>query len=531
MDRLYSEKSSAEYMKCFKALKYVDIAKMPTDGEVSAQWVFDFADVIFGSLDPETMERRIKEFFLLIPKKNGKSTLAAAIMLTMLVKNWRTNAEFIIVSPTLNVSNNSFRPLVGMIEKDDRLKKLLNVSTHTKTITHRGTGATLRVLSARQDNITGSKATGILVDELWLFDRRKDSDFLFRELKGGLATRKDGFIIYLTTQADNPPVGVFKDILTKARMVHDGTLKDDTFYPVLYEYSQEEIDNKLYEDYSTWGRINPNLGLSVDFEFLKNAYETAKYAGESSYRNFLAKHLNIEPSIALRSNQWIGAEYIEQCEAEFSLSDLIENSDTIYVGIDGGGLFDFLGLAVLGAGRDGLRLWTTAWVVDSSAWQSYKNPELQGFVDAGELIVVDESPEDARQLADIISEIFDSEKLHMIGIDPAGIGAIAEELSKIGVNESNYLIGVRQGWTLGGAIKNFERLLSSKNIQVAKSGLFRYMVCNAVVSQRSNSILITKEKSYTKIDALMASLNAVELYTNNNTSGDFDEYLGGMIIA
>ena len=123
-----------------RELRIVDAPNSPTIGEACAPWVFDLAASIFGSYDAESGRRLITEWFVCLPKKNSKSTIAAAIMLTALIRNWRNSAEFIILAPTVEIANNSFAPSRDMVQKDDELDALMHVQTHIKTITHREVG-------------------------------------------------------------------------------------------------------------------------------------------------------------------------------------------------------------------------------------------------------------------------------------------------------------------------------------------------------------------------------------------------------
>ncbi|HID9917494.1 TPA: terminase large subunit [Pseudomonas aeruginosa] len=505
-------------LEVFKQLKIVDAPGSPTFGEACAPWVFDLVASIFGAYDPETGRRLITEWFILIPKKNSKSTIAAGIMMTALILNWRQSAEFSILAPTVEVANNAYAPARDMTQRDDDLDALMHVQTHIKSITHRESGATLKVVAADSNTVGGKKSVGTLVDELWLFGKRHDAENMLREAIGGLASRPEGFVIYLTTQSDEPPAGVFKQKLQYARDVRDGVIVDKRFVPVIFEHPPEMVARKEHLLAENLALVNPNLGYSVDEEFLLREFAKAQQGGEESFRGFLAKHGNVEIGLALRSDRWAGADFWEDAVEPCTFDQLIERCEVIDLGIDGGGLDDLLGAYAVGREKDTNRKlgWGHAWA-HPSVLERRKEiaPALQDFAKAGHLTLVKRVGDDVDELADIAEQIHEAGLLDKIGCDPVGLGAILDKLEERGI-PNDKIVGISQGWKLGGAIKTAERWLAEGSFAPAAQPMMAWCVGNARVEPRANSILITKQASGSaKIDPLMALFNAVTLMALN----------------
>lgn len=519
-------------LSIMRELRIVDAPGSPRMGDACGDWVFELAASIFGAYDAESGRRLITEWFVMLPKKNFKSGLAAGIMLTSLIRNWRQSAEFTILAPTVEVANNSYGPARDMVQYQDsedgsELADLIHVQSHIKTLTHRDKQAMLKVIAADETAAAGKKSVGTLVEELWLFGKNPRAKEMFREALGGLASRPEGFVIWLTTQSDDPPAGVFKEKLQYARDVRDGKIHDPQFVPVIFEHPPEMVKRGDHRKLENLALVNPNLGYSVDRAFLERSFRQAEIEGEASLRGFLAKHANVEVGLALRSDRWAGADWWERCGGDLrGLADLLERSEVVTVGIDGGGLDDLLGLAFVGREREpyardqhGREL--RRWLVWGHAWahesvlERHKQEvaRLRDFAAAGDLTLVQRLGDDVSDVAELVLEAKASGKLAEkgIGVDPVGIGSIVDALIDGGV-EQEAIVGVSQGWRLAGAIKTAERRLADGSLMHARQPLMAWCVSNARIEPRANSVLITKAASgVAKIDPLMALLNAVTL--------------------
>lgn len=513
--------SAAAALSVFKQLRIVDAPGSPTFGEAAAPWVFDLVASIFGAYDQDSGRRLITEWFICLPKKNSKSTVAAGIMMTALILNWRQSAEYTVISPTVEVSSNSFNPARDMCSErvDEDLNALMLVQSHIKTITNRTSGATLKVVAADSNTVGGKKSVGTLVDELHLLGKQANAENMLREAIGGLASRPEGFVIYLTTQSDDPPAGIFKQKLQYARDVRDGVIVDKRFVPIIYEFPPDMIESKAYLDPKKLALVNPNLGYSVDYEFLERELTKAQNSGDESLRGFLAKHANVEIGLSLRSDRWAGAEFWEgQTRNYITFDYMLQHCEVIDVGIDGGGLDDLLGIAVVGRHSE-----TREWLTWNHAWAHPSVLErrkdiasrLEDFAKDGHLTLVEHIGDDVAGVASIVAQIQEAELLDMVGVDPSGLGGILDALLEEGIPEEK-IVGISQGWKLTGSIKTTERKLAEGVLIHGGMPMMAWCVSNARVVPQGNAITITKQVSGSaKIDPLMATFSAVELMSRN----------------
>ncbi len=568
---------AAACMGVFANLRLIDLPGSPTIGQACREWITDFAAFLFGAYDPNSGIRYINDLHLDIAKKNIKSTLAAAIFTTCMVRNWRPSAELNIAAPTKEIADNSFLPARDMINADPDLKAIFLVKENQRIIEHRRTRAIGKVVAANSETVGGKKASIVIFDELWLFGIRSSSEAMLREAKGGIAARNEGFLLTLSTKPDGPPRGVYAQRLDYFRGVRDGKIRDPHSFGLIYEYPPAMIKDGSYTEPRFFYIPNPNLGASVSEQFLLSEMGKAVHAGKANLANFHAKHLNVEPSIALRSDGWAGLEvWARGLDHTLTLDSLLDRCGVVTIGIDGGGLDDLLGIAVCGRERETGRwlIWAHGLVSTIGVERRKKNAlDYLRFAEAGELTVFeftqgadgawslgDETPLDEPSLlpapaapianteADkssaigallalavpasddpnalppdiayivaLVTRIRDLGLLAQVGVDAAGIGSIVDALAAIGVTQdAGMLDAVRQGIGLMGAIKTAERMLAGRRLLYPQSALLDWCVGNLCIIPTATAMRVARDESgFGKIDPWIAVLNAIALMSMN----------------
>ncbi|EFH8572889.1 terminase TerL endonuclease subunit, partial [Escherichia coli] len=311
---------------------------------------------------------------------------------------------------------------------------------------------------------------------------------------------------------------VFRQKLQYARDVRDGKIHDPHFLPVIFEHPPEMVESGANLLMENLAMVNPNLGYSVDEAFLYREYRKAREAGEETFRGFMSKHANVEIGLALRSDRWAGADFWEEQGRCISLDDILRRADVVTVGIDGGGLDDLLGMYVTGRDRETREWlgWGHAWAHETAVVRRKSEASrFQDLVACGDMTIVRRVGDDTAEVAEYVRRIHEAELLDHIGIDPSGVGQILDSLAEAGIPDG-IVVGISQGWKLGGAIKTTERKLAEGVLVHGDQPLMAWCVGNARVEPKGNAILITKQASGRgKIDPLMALFNAVSLMSLN----------------
>jgi len=488
-------------------------------------WFFKIVEALFGSYDPKTHERKITEFFQLIPKGNSKSSNGGAIMLTAFILNQRPEAEFLFIAPTIEIASIAFKQAKGTIRLDEDLSAFCQVQDHIRRITHTETGATLSIKAADTDVITGSKAVGTMIDETHVFAKKGNAKDIFIELRGALTKRPDGFLFQTTTQSKQPPTGVFASELEMARKVRDGKVKMPML-PVLYELPEHLAKNNGWKERKYWPLVNPNLGRSTSADFLERELLRAEEEGAASLALIASQHFNVQIGVALRSDGWAGAEVWERgIEVGLTLDEILARSEVVTVGVDGGGLDDLLGVGLIGREKGTKRWlgWAHALISDIGIERRKANAaQYDAFEREGSLTrftymrpdtLSVAQPLNIQYVVDLVEKVQKLGLLAQVGVDAAGIGSIVDALGEIGVTQdAEKLDAVRQGIGLMGAVKTIEIKLADYSFRHGGSALMAWCVGNIKVVPTPTAMRIARDESgYGKVDPAMALFNAAHL--------------------
>ncbi len=515
----------------YDEMQLPDVQGVPKLRDASGEWFRDIVRAAFGSWDPVNRVRMVRDIFALAPKGSSKTSYSAALMLVSMLMNYRPRAQALFVGPTQAISDRAYDQAVGMIDESPDLKRRFRPRDHIKTIEDLVTKSEIKVKTFDLKILTGAMGLiFVLLDELHILGKSAHTAKVLRQIRGGLDKTPEGLLLITTTQSDDVPAGAFKSELKMARHIRDGKYQGRVIrpmLPILYEFptdiSAKPKDGTapLWQDSKNWPMVMPNLGKSHHLTDMVADWNTEREKGVDAINVWASQHLNIEIGVGIQNDGWRGADYWELAgDPSLTLETLLARSEVVTIGIDGGGLDDLLGLAVIGREKQSRR-----WLVWNYAWCHPKVLELrQDIASALEDFKADREmeivavPEDVEQLAGVVEKVLRSGLLpekNAVGIDPNNASAVIDALIAVKIKDE-MLRRLLQGPALAPAMYGLERKLSDGTLSHAGQGLMAWVLGNAKVEMRGNAPMVTKQISgRAKIDPLIALFQAAILMSWN----------------
>lgn len=509
----------------FNRLRLPDVPGNPSLGDACGDWFRDLLVAFLASEDPDTKRRLVWELLCMVPKKNSKTTYVAALGLTAQYLEDAPNRQMLIVAPSQNISERCFDQAQGMIRLDARLASIFKVQDHLKRIERIKTGTVLDVKTFDTQIVTGEIPILTIIDELHELGKKARAASVMQQIRGGGITMQGGQVLMITTQSDEPPAGIWKTELAKARAIRDGRGEPNPILlPLIYEFPRElQLDKDYWRDQRNWPLILPNVGRSIDPDKLKADYENNGRATDQAEQIWASQHLNIEIGVGLGNENWRATDFWENAGDDrlADLDELLARSEVVTFGGDGGGLDDLLGAAVIGREK-GTRhwlCWTHAWA-HRQVLNARKEiaPALIDFAEEGSLTLCDKASDLAIGFGEIFARVLASGLLpekDAVGLDPNNVAALIEELTKRGMTDK-MLRRLLQGPALAPAWWGIEMKLADGTLFHSATRLMAWCVGNAKIEPRGNAVMVTKQISgRAKIDPVIAMGEAAILMSWN----------------
>ena len=240
---------------------------------------------LFGIIKPNGY-RQFNTAYIEIPKKNGKSELAAAVALLLTCGDFEERAEVYGCAADRGQASIVFEVAADMVRMCPALSRRVKILTATKRIIYLPTNSFYQVLSAEAYSKHGFNVHGVVFDELHTQPNRK----LFDVMTKGSGDARTQPLFFLITTAGTDTHSICYEQHQKAIDLIEGRKIDKTFYPVIYGASEDDDWTKR----NTWVKANPSIGETIGFDKVQAACDSARQnpGEENSFRQ-------------LRLNQWV----------------------------------------------------------------------------------------------------------------------------------------------------------------------------------------------------------------------------------
>ena len=265
-----------------------------------------FIQTLFGWLLKSTGYRRFRETLFLVGRKNGKSTLLAALALYMLVADYEGAAEIYSVATKKDQARKTLTEAVNMVKQSPELRAI--IKKRRNDIYFPATASTFEALASDSNTLDGLNSHAVIIDELHAIRDRN----LYEVMKQSTSSRRQPLVIMITTSG-TVRESVFDNLYGLACDIADGKVTEDTFLPVLYE-----LDARAeWTDPQAWIKANPGLGTIKQYATLAAFVERAKKNPED-LPGVLCKDFNVPETSA---SVWLSFEDIKN-DATFTMKDV-----------------------------------------------------------------------------------------------------------------------------------------------------------------------------------------------------------------
>lgn len=458
---------------------------------VLSDWQVFVVCNLFGWKHRETMLRRFRESYVEVPRKNGKSLLAAAIGLNLFAADDEYGAEVYSGATTEKQAWEVFRPARQICERLEALRTKYDIEVHAKNLAIMSQGNRFEPIIGNPGD--GASPSCAIVDE---FHEHKSSE-LIDTMTTGMGAR-DQPLLFVITTAGSDFGGPCRERRQDMIRILDRTVDDETVFGVIFTLDEDD-------DWTTpeaLEKANPNIGVSVSRDFLLSELAKAKRS-PTKQTAFKTKHLNL----------WVGAKaawmnmlYLQRCKKPLNLGE--HDGQLCFVGIDLASKIDIAAMALLFPRNGKLEAFFRFYLPQEAVYDG-RNDRYVAWAETGEIITTPGETIDFSYIEDDLKAFCKRFDVPEVAFDPYQ----ATQFSQRMMDEGLTMVEVRPTWP------NFSEPMKALEGEVVEQGfrydsdVFTWMVGNVVVRHLRNDIIFPdKEKPENKIDGVVALLMAMNRY-------------------
>jgi len=477
-------------------------------------WQEQIVRDIFGIVDRADGTRQFRMGFVEIPKKQGKSELAAAIALYLLCADQEFGAEIYGCANDRNQASIVFNVARDMVLLNPSLRKMCKITDAQKRIVFLPTRSFYTAISSEVRNKYGLNVHGCIFDELLGQTDRQLFDVMTR---GATVSRREPLSFVITT-AGYDRTSICWEMHTLALDILEGRKIDGTFYPVVYSTPMEED----WTDPAVWEKCNPSLGVTVSMKNMIIECDAAKRdpALEMKFRrDFLCQWTSSE-------TKWLPMDKYDKGAEPFDPMDLAGRK--CYGGLDLASTNDIAAFVLVFPPTDDdpqYYILPKFWIPMEQMHERVRDHHVpydkwwrQGFLSAtdGRIIYYDFIEAEINKLG----EIYD---IREVAFDEWGALQMAQNL----MGQNFEMVKTRQGFkSLSPPAKEFMRIVLDEKVQHGGNPVLRWMFENVYIeTDAAGNIKPTKKKSREKIDGVIGTLMALERAIRQEDKGK-----GGIVV-
>jgi len=451
---------------------------------------------LFGWKIKKNGRRRFRKAYIAVPRKNGKSIIAAGIGLYMFAADGEFGAEVYSGATTEKQAWEVFRPAKQMIERTPELQDALGSEVWAKLLLSPSDGSRFEPIIGKPGD--GASPSCAIVDEY----HEHDSSDLVDTMETGMGARDQPLMVEITTAGFNIAGPCYDQELDAKKML-DGTLDIDDLFAIIYTI--DESDDPF--DPKSLRKANPNMGVSVDEDFLlgqqRNAIQNA-----SHQTRFKTKHLNVWCSA---KTAWMNIVEWNKC-ADYTLRPEQFKGELCYKSLDLASRSDICADVTLFKKRienkDHYYLFGRYHLPEDAIANNTKNRNAyQKWVIEGFLERHDGAEIDFEIIKDEVKADMDEYAPQEVVFDPWRASQLAQELMKEGAECVEFRQTVQN---MSAPMKELESAVKGGRLHHDGNPALTWMMSNVVAKiDAKDNIYPRKEKPENKIDGVVAAIMAV----------------------